>query len=93
MSQPRDMRELSMVEAMQCYFDNLEECEKHVWVTKTVAINQGMCNCCRKSMRVTKCRYCGQDKGMLERMRHELAMHKAAENAPFPHDARIGASL
>ena len=89
MSKPRDIRDMSRSEAMICVLENWELCEQHVWVTKIVDINQGMCNCCQKKRQVTVCRYCGQDKGMLDTMRRQLAQGALASKMPLP-DFRIG---
>ncbi|MCK5020641.1 MAG: hypothetical protein KAS32_26715 [Candidatus Peribacteraceae bacterium] len=84
MSKPRDIRDMDSFEAISCAIDNLEVCRKHVWVTKTVKINQGMCACCRKEEVVTICRYCGEDKDLLEDMKRSFERMKAASNTILP---------
>jgi hypothetical protein len=89
MSKPRDIRDMSPDERLRCILENYEPCEDHVWVTRTAVINQGMCNCCQKKREITVCRYCGQDKHMLDTMKRQLIQEEAASRMPMP-DFRIG---
>jgi hypothetical protein len=88
---PRDIRDMPMAEAMACILENMEICQKHYWITKTVKKNQGLCACCHYEERVTVCRYCGRSQRMIYVMERQLADERLASVSPLP-DFPIGGS-